>query len=154
MRNRKVACSTSHWGIVGRTDHWKPACAIAVLVAERVSHPRRGWHIDAHAELDDRRLMPTSHAIIDTLREKFSIAALVCETVNLVSVGEEFRGHCSAHPDRERGLLVNNAKGFYRCFACGRQGDVVQWTKETARCDEEEAIALLCKRAGLAGPTR
>jgi DNA primase len=84
----------------------------------------------------------------DTLRARISMVALVGETVDLVGSGDELRGQCTAHPDRERALFVNNAKGFYQCFSCGRQGDVVQWTRETAQCSEEAAIAILGQRAG------
>lgn len=96
--------------------------------------------------------MLSTHPNAVTLRDRISIAALIGETVHLVRSGDELRGQCTAHQDPERGLLVNDAKGLYQCFACGRQGDVVQWTRETARCDEEAAIAILGRRAEVDNP--
>ena len=93
--------------------------------------------------------MLSTHPIVKALRARISIADLVGETVDLVRTGNELRGECTAHPDRERGLFVQDTKGIYRCFSCGRQGDVVQWTRETARCSEEAAIAILSQRAEL-----
>ncbi|WP_422632237.1 CHC2 zinc finger domain-containing protein [Sphingobium sp.] len=96
--------------------------------------------------------MLSTHPNAETLRDRISIAALIGETVHLVRCGDELRGQCTAHQDRERGLLVYDAKGLYHCFACGRRGDVVQWTRETARCNEEAAIAILIRRAELDKP--
>ena len=96
--------------------------------------------------------MLSTHPVAKTLRGRIPIAALIGETVDLVRTGDELRGECTAHQDRERGLFVQDAKGLYHCFSCGRRGDVVQWTRETARCSEEEAIAILRQRAGFHNP--
>ena len=95
--------------------------------------------------------MLSNHPLAEPLRARISIAALVGETVDLVRTGDELRGQCMAHRDRERALFVDDAKGLYRCFSCGRQGDVLQWTRETAQCSEEAAIAILGQRAGCFG---
>ncbi|MBD8552554.1 CHC2 zinc finger domain-containing protein [Sphingomonas sp. CFBP 8764] len=96
--------------------------------------------------------MLSTRPIANTLRARISIAALVAETVDFVRTGDELRGECTAHQDRERGLFVQDAKGLYQCFSCGRQGDVVQWTRDTVRCSEEAAIAILRQRAGFDSP--
>jgi DNA primase len=96
--------------------------------------------------------MLSNHPFAESLRTRISIAALVGETVDLVRTGDELRGRCTAHQDRERALFVHDAKGLYQCFACGRQGDVVQWTRETARCSEEAAVAILGRRVRFHSP--
>lgn len=93
--------------------------------------------------------MLSNHPIVEVLRARISIAALIGETVDLARAGDELRGQCTAHRDREKGLYVHEAKGIYHCFACGRQGDVVQWIRESVGCSEEAAIAILSRRAGL-----
>lgn len=97
--------------------------------------------------------MPDMQPIIETLRARVPIAELVAESVELTAAGKLLRGRCSVHRDEARGLYVEEARGLYYCFSCGREGDVVRWTRESARCSEEDAIALLCERAGLPHPS-
>lgn len=94
--------------------------------------------------------MPNPDPIIDILRARIPISELIEESVELTTAGDLLRGRCSAHRDDAKGLYVNRTQGSFHCFSCGRHGDVVRWTRETVRCSEEDAIALLCERAGLA----
>ena len=122
----------------------------------RTYGPRAGRtvprQVDEQVGDDDRRRMLSSHPAAVSLRARISIPTLVGETVDLSGAGHELRGRCSTHPDRDRSLFVHDAKGLYRCFACGRHGDVVQWRRELARCGEEEAIAILERRAEAGSP--
>ncbi len=80
------------------------------------------------------------------LRERLSVAAVIQEDVTLVAQGAVLRGRCTAHDDQQRSLFVRDVIGLYHCYACGRGGDVVQWTRDILRCDEEAAIAHLLSR--------
>jgi DNA primase len=97
--------------------------------------------------------MTISDDFIAKVRARVPLAALVAETIALADENGSLRGSCPSHPDPSRGLYVNAGKDLFHCFSCGRHGDVVQWTRDRYRVSEEQAIALLAKRAGLSGPT-
>ena len=108
--------------------------------------------VDVAAAWGDRPRMRDLQPFIETLRMCIPIAEVVAESVELTPDGDALRGRCSAHRDDARGLYVLEGLGSYHCFSCGRRGDVVRWARETACCSEEDAIALLCHRAGLPVP--
>lgn len=55
---------------------------------------------------------------------------------------------CPFHQDQTASLQVHLEKNFYKCHACGKTGDVIQFVQDFEKLSKHEAI-LTCK--GLAG---
>ena len=46
--------------------------------------------------------------------------ALIGRSVKLQSAGREFKACCPFHNEKTPSFYVNDEKGFYHCFGCGR----------------------------------
>lgn len=48
--------------------------------------------------------------------------------------------HCFMHEDKTASLQVNLEKNFYKCHACGKTGDVIQFIEDYEKISKHEAI--------------
>jgi len=48
--------------------------------------------------------------------------------------------HCFMHEDKTASLQVNLEKNFYKCHACGKSGDVIQFIEDYEKLSKHEAI--------------
>jgi len=53
---------------------------------------------------------------------------------------------CPFHDDQVPSLSVNHEKNLWRCFACGRSGNVIQLVMEIQRISFTTAVRWLCNR--------
>ena len=51
---------------------------------------------------------------------------------------------CPFHQDQTASLQVHLEKNFYKCHACGKTGDVIQFVQDFEKLSKHEAI-LTCK---------
>lgn len=66
---------------------------------------------------------------IPAIRAATPISAVIAQHVKLQRVAAEWKGCCPFHADRTPSFTVNDAKGFYHCFGCGRHGDVLDFVQ-------------------------
>ncbi|WP_426290446.1 CHC2 zinc finger domain-containing protein [Sphingomonas sp. TWP1-3-1] len=83
------------------------------------------------------------------IKAAVSLFDVIDSITPLQRVGYDGRGACPFHRDQPRELHVDALNEIYRCFSCGRQGDVIRWTMDHERVDEEKAMQILSRRAGL-----
>jgi DNA primase len=62
---------------------------------------------------------------IATVKEAVPIAELVSQYVALKPSGRALRGICPFHEDHYPSLMVYPEAGTFRCYGCGRHGDVI-----------------------------
>lgn len=87
------------------------------------------------------------------LKERI-IAAVPIETyigrfVSLKRSGRGFLGLCPFHKDSHPSFSVLPEPGTYRCFACGKSGDLFSFVMERDGLEFREAMDLLADYAGL-----
>ena len=58
---------------------------------------------------------------------------------------------CPFHNDTHPSLKLDNHKGLWHCFPCGKGGDKATFVMEKESCSYPEALKLLCARHG--GPS-
>jgi len=56
---------------------------------------------------------------------------------------------CPFHEEKTPSMSVDQARGLYHCFGCGKGGDVFTFVQETQGVDFADAIEMLAKRAGI-----
>ena len=66
--------------------------------------------------------------------------------------GREFTGLCPFHNEKTPSFTVNENKGFYHCFGCGAQGDIVKFEMEANNLPFMEALEKLANKAGIPMP--
>ena len=88
----------------------------------------------------------------DQLRERLSIIDVVSRRVPLVKKGQNYWGCCPFHNEKTPSFSVNEEKGFFHCFGCGKHGDIISFVMESEHIDFKAAIAELADMAGLKLP--
>lgn len=86
------------------------------------------------------------------VKDACDIVQVVSEHVNLVRAGRNFKGLCPLHQEKTPSFNVNPEGQFFKCFGCGKGGDVFTFVMETERCDFPQALALLAERARIPMP--
>ena len=88
---------------------------------------------------------------IRDLKFRVNIVDVVSRTVTLKRAGgARFKGLCPFHNEKTPSFHVDSDKGFYKCFGCGKAGDIISFVRETEGLDFTEAVETLGKRFGVA----
>jgi DNA primase len=87
--------------------------------------------------------------IIDTVRGRTDIVALIGESVRLVRKGSTWKGCCPFHKEKTPSFHVSPDKGFGHCFACKTSCDAIAFVQHTDGLSFVEAVRMLAERLGL-----
>src|SRR5947209_11304565 len=88
-------------------------------------------------------------ALIQQVKEANDIVDVVGSYVALRPAGPTFKGLCPFHDDHRPSFDVDPRRQRYRCWSCGKYGDVITFVQEHERVDFREALELLARRAGI-----
>lgn len=91
-------------------------------------------------------------ALTKQVKEANDIVAVVGSYVALRPAGQTFKGLCPFHKDSRPSFQVDPKWQNYRCWSCGKRGDVITFVMEHDRISFPEARALLARRAGIVLP--
>jgi DNA primase len=56
---------------------------------------------------------------------------------------------CPFHEEKTPSMSVDQARGLYHCFGCGKGGDVFSFVQETQGIDFGDSLEMLARRAGI-----
>ncbi|HJU18651.1 MAG TPA: DNA primase, partial [Stellaceae bacterium] len=90
--------------------------------------------------------------LLDELRSRIALGALVGRHVKLVRRGREQVGLCPFHREKTPSFYVVEDKAFFHCFGCGAHGDAIGFVMRADNLDFIEAVEKLAGEAGLAVP--
>jgi DNA primase len=96
--------------------------------------------------------MRFSDALLDDIRRSSDIVEVVGGVVKLRRRGKNFIGLCPFHQEKTPSFNVNPEMQIYKCFGCGKGGNVFQFVMETERVSFVEAVRSLADRAGIKIP--
>ena len=86
---------------------------------------------------------------IKYIKDSINIQDVISEFVNLKKRGINYIGLCPFHNDRHSSFSVSSTKQIYKCFACGKTGDVYQFLVEHENMTFPEAVQWCARRIGL-----
>lgn len=89
---------------------------------------------------------------IETLLDRVSIEEVVGNRITLKKAGSSLKACCPFHNEKTPSFHVNTQKGFYHCFGCGANGDIISFVREFDNLSFTEAVEELAKNAGLEIP--
>jgi len=94
--------------------------------------------------------------ITDEIKEEVKLAAdlveVISDRVKLKRSGNGFTGLCPFHNEKSPSFHVSPHLGIYKCFGCGRAGDVYSFVMEQEGVDFLEAVRLLANRYNIIIP--
>ena len=84
------------------------------------------------------------------LKNRVNIHDVVVRVVALKKAGGgRFKGLCPFHSEKTPSFNVSADKGFYKCFGCGKAGDVINFVMETEGLQFTEAVEAIAQRFGV-----
>jgi len=92
------------------------------------------------------------HSFLDEIKARILTSEIVRRKVALKNNGREHSGLCPFHKEKSPSFTVNDEKGFYHCFGCGKHGNIINFLMETEGLSFPEAVEQLASQAGLAMP--
>ncbi|MEX0935605.1 MAG: DNA primase [Gemmatimonadota bacterium] len=87
--------------------------------------------------------------VVDEVRARADLVAVVGESVELKRSGKEWKGRCPFHDDRTPSFYVVPDKGFYKCFGCGESGDVFTFLMKRTGMEFLDTVKHLGQRFGV-----
>lgn len=64
--------------------------------------------------------------------------------------GNRFKALCPFHQEKSPSFHFDSAKGFYKCFGCGKSGDIFTFVQETEGLNFTESVEALAQRFNVA----
>lgn len=98
--------------------------------------------------------MRFSPQLLDEIRARLPVSAVVSRKVALKKKGREFVGLSPFKSEKTPSFFVNDQKGFYHCFASGEHGDIFKFVMVTEGLTFPEAVERLAEEAGVPLPKR
>ena len=89
---------------------------------------------------------------IDQIYHTADILEVVGDYVQLKRNGQNYWACCPFHNEKSPSFSVAPAKGFYKCFGCGKSGNVVNFVMDIEGSSYPEALRALAKKYGIAIP--
>ena len=86
---------------------------------------------------------------VNDLKMRVNIVDVVSRVATLRKAGNRFKGLCPFHQEKTPSFHVDPDKGFFKCFGCGKAGDIITFVRETEGLGFTEAIEALGQRFGI-----
>lgn len=86
---------------------------------------------------------------IARIMDAADIYDVVSEFVSLKKAGANFKGLCPFHNDHTPSFIVSRAKGYCKCFSCGKGGNAVGFIMEHEQLSYPDALKYLARKYGI-----
>ncbi len=86
---------------------------------------------------------------ISLVKQNNDIVDVVGGYLSLRPAGPTFKGLCPFHDDKHPSFDVDPRRQRYRCWSCGKVGDVISFVMEMDRVSFRDALETLARRAGI-----
>ena len=88
-------------------------------------------------------------SILEEIRVRLPVSAVVGRRVKLIKAGREYKGLSPFNSEKTPSFTVNDQKGFFHCFSSGKHGDIFKFVMETEGLSFYEAVEKLAADAGV-----
>lgn len=86
---------------------------------------------------------------VEDVKTQVSLVDVVNAAVRLQPSGRYLKGLCPFHEEKTPSFFVFPERGTWRCFGCGRGGDVISFVMEREKASFVEAVESLAREAGI-----
>jgi DNA primase len=86
---------------------------------------------------------------VKQVKEANDIVEVVGEYLSLRKAGPTYKGLCPFHDDHHPSFDVDPRRQRFRCWSCGKYGDVISFVQEHDHVGFVEALQLLARRANI-----
>ena len=86
---------------------------------------------------------------IEKVKHSVNIVEIVNRYVPLKKTGQNFTGICPFHPDTKASFNVSPQRQIFKCFGCGKAGNIYTFVMEMDRVDFPTAVKMLANETGI-----
>ncbi len=86
---------------------------------------------------------------VEEVKAQVPLVDVVSAAVRLQPSGRYLKGLCPFHEEKTPSFFVFPERGTWRCFGCGRGGDVISFAMERDQATFVEAVGALAREAGI-----
>lgn len=89
-------------------------------------------------------------ADIEEIKSKLDIVDVIASYVpELKKAGANYKACCPFHLEKSPSFTVNPSLQIFKCFGCGKAGDVIKFIEEIERVEFAEALKISAEKAGV-----
>jgi DNA primase len=85
----------------------------------------------------------------DEIKQRLPIEQLVGSYVPLKKMGRIYKANCPFHQEKTPSFTVSPERGIFKCFGCGKGGDIFDFVMDLEGLTFPETVKLLAERAGV-----
>jgi len=86
---------------------------------------------------------------LDEIRERIDIVNLISKYIPVQKSGKNFSARCPFHNEKTPSFMISPDLQRYKCFGCGKSGDIFTFVMDYEHIDFREALEKLAKEAGV-----
>lgn len=87
--------------------------------------------------------------IIEAVIENNNIVDVIGSYFPLKKTGSNYKARCPFHDEKTASFIVSEKKQIFKCFGCGKGGNVIHFVQEYEKLSFWEALQKLASRAGI-----
>ena len=86
---------------------------------------------------------------IEEVKNKTDIVSLISEYIEVKKAGRNYKANCPFHGEKTPSFMITPELQMYKCFGCGKSGDVFTFLEEHEGMEFSEALKYLAEKAGV-----
>ncbi|MFW6163845.1 MAG: DNA primase, partial [Planctomycetota bacterium] len=90
--------------------------------------------------------------VLSAVKDAADIADVVSRYLPLKKAGKNLKALCPFHTEKTPSFVVHPDRQFFRCYGCGKSGDVFTFVAEHERVEFPEAVRIVAHMVGIAVP--
>ena len=92
--------------------------------------------------------MKLTDELINDIRNSANIVDVIGHYIPLIKKGKGYTAVCPFHDDHDPSLSISVDKQIYKCFVCGKGGNVFTFVQDYTKCSFPEAVVEVSKIIG------